>query len=1310
MTAAAEFPAPPEVSTDTSRLRVLLVEDNYFDAQLIENELRTAGFALRIDQAQDREGFLAALALGPDLVLFDYHLPAFDVFAAMDLAGDQEARPAFVVVTGYSGDAVAAECIKRGAADYVLKDHLSRLPQVVKAVIEQQALRRAARLAEEKIFASEAFKSAILDSALDCVVGMDTEGRIIEFNPAAEKTFGYTREEAMGRTVADLIIPTRFREMHKAGFANYLATAQGRVIGRRVETLAIRKGGEEFAVELAICEVPLPDRKVFTAVIRDISSRLEMERSLRESEERFRSLVQNSRDVIAVVDRDGTFTFVSPVVEALSGHTPEELVGTPGIAHIHPEDREALQDELARILESPREPRTLEVRTRTRTGEFIWIEIRAANRLHDPGVKGIVLNYHDVSERRRALDDLRRSQKSMADAQAITHLGSFEWDPKSGRVAWSDEQYRIFGYEPGSFEPTEATFLDAVHPDDRAGIVEVNERCMSTGGCIDHEYRIRRPDGSERRIQARTNGELKDGVLVRLFGSNQDVTDRRRVEEEKQQLIERQQELDAHSRLILESTGEGMWGVDEHGRCTFVNRAAAEALGYEIEDLLGKSVHEIIHHSKPDGSPYPVEECPTYLAVREGTRTTRSSEIFWRADGSMLPVEYSAYPILRDGHPSGAVVSFKDVSERIRMEEALKSSESLFRGAFRAAQTGIALIDADARTYVEVNQALCDMLGYTKDELLQLDWVQITHPDDREINLERVRRLRTGQDDVAFLTKRYVRKDGSLITVEISDALLRDPDGHLQYFVTHVVDVTERLGAAQRLKESQELLQGVIDNSPALIYVKRTDGRFILANDRFSENFGVSSADIVGKTFRELMPADLADRLSREDSAALIGLGPVEREEKIPNSQGEDRTYLSVRFPLIDDDDRPYAVCGVSTDLSERVKAEEERSRLEGQLRQALKMEAVGQLAGGVAHDFNNILAVILNYAAFVAEDLPEGHPGAEDLAEIVKAGEKAAKLVHQLLAFSRKEVIEEQVVDLNWVINDLRELLTRSIGEDVLLDTNLASGLARTKADPGQLEQVLINLAVNARDAMPGGGALTITTANREVTEGESPGLEAGSYVMLQVADSGTGMDASTADRIFEPFFTTKPRGEGTGLGLATVYGIVKQARGGIYVDSEIGGGTSFTVYLPATTAEDAAPAALEAASPSPAAAELILVVEDDDAVRDLVTRILTKNGYQVVAKSSGADAVAHCQVAGAAIDLLLTDVIMPEMSGKEVADKIRTLAPHIKTLFMSGYTDELIAKRTILESGRNLINKPFDGTQLVARVRDVLAERKAS
>jgi PAS domain S-box-containing protein len=525
--------------------------------------------------------------------------------------------------------------------------------------------------------------------------------------------------------------------------------------------------------------------------------------------------------------------------------------------------------------------------------------------------------------------------------------------------------------------------------------------------------------------------------------------------------------------------------------------------------------------------------------------------------------------------------TWTDINDHRLAEGALRTSEQLFRGAFDAGQTGIALIGADGKTYVDVNDALCEMLGYSKEELLRLDWMQVTHPDDRSQMVERVESFLESGEDVDYADKRYVRKDGEIISVEISDSLIRGQDGSPMYCVTHVTDVTE-----------QE-------------------------------------------------------------------------------------------------------------------KASEEKEKLQERLRQAQKMEAVGQLAGGVAHDFNNILAVVLNYAEFVAETLDEEHEGHADLDQIIKAGERGAELVHQLLAFSRQEVIQPSVIDLNEVVTGMAVLLSRSVGEDIDLDIETPSGLSLTKADHGQIEQILLNLVVNARDSMPDGGQIRIVTENVDLAAGERVDLTAGAYVCLTVTDTGTGIDPETLEHIFEPFFTTKERGEGTGLGLATVYGIVKQAYGGIFVTSEIGVMTSFAVYLPVTT--EKVTTSVEKPSVQMVDEATILVVEDEDPVRDLIGRILRRRGFEVIDVASGAEALEICSSFPTEIDLLLTDVVMPQMSGPALRDLVLPLRPDIRVLFMSGYTDELIAKRGVLDVGDALINKPFNSEQLLTRVREALHSKVA-
>jgi two-component system cell cycle sensor histidine kinase/response regulator CckA len=394
---------------------------------------------------------------------------------------------------------------------------------------------------------------------------------------------------------------------------------------------------------------------------------------------------------------------------------------------------------------------------------------------------------------------------------------------------------------------------------------------------------------------------------------------------------------------------------------------------------------------------------------------------------------------------------------------------------------------------------------------------------------------------------------------------------------------------------------------------------------------------------------------------------------------------------------------------SKEKRAEESIQRLEEQLRQSQKMEAVGLLAGGVAHDFNNLLTAILGYTELLAAEAGAGSPLHEAIDEIRKAGERAASLTRQLLAFSRKQVLEPRVLDVNVLLENLDRMLRRVIGADIELVTLLGPDIGRVRADAGQIEQVVMNLAVNARDAMPGGGTITIETRDVELdaayVAGHAVGGAPGGYVMIAVSDTGVGMSAATKARIFEPFFTTKGLGQGTGLGLATVYGIIKQSGGYIWVYSEPGQGTTFKVYLPQVLDETEEPARQAPARAQPVGgSETILLVENDDSVRALAIKVLESCGYTVLPARRGSEALALAERLAFPIHLLLSDLIMPGMGGSELAARLALVRPEARFLFMTGYTNDAISRRGILEQGRNVLHKPFTVTALALSVREAL------
>ncbi|MFN2489684.1 MAG: ATP-binding protein, partial [Actinomycetota bacterium] len=456
-----------------------------------------------------------------------------------------------------------------------------------------------------------------------------------------------------------------------------------------------------------------------------------------------------------------------------------------------------------------------------------------------------------------------------------------------------------------------------------------------------------------------------------------------------------------------------------------------------------------------------------------------------------------------------------------------------------------------------------------------------------------------------------------------------------------------------------------------------------------------------------LVHPDDRGRLQEAVEAAVRDRQAFELSHRLFRPDGAVRELYCRGDIFLDEAGKPVRLAGTAHDVTERRRAEEALRRTEARARQAERLESVGQLAGGIAHDFNNLLAVILNYASFVTDELGNDHPARADVEEIRQAADRAAALTQQLLIFSRRERVKPEVFDVNDVVSDTEKLLRRTLGEHVELVTALASDLWPIEADRGQLEQVLVNLAVNARGAMPDGGTLTVETSNTDLAEElvtAGTALPPGRYARIAVTDTGTGMSPEVTDRVFEPFYTTKPKGEGTGLGLATVYGIVEQANGQVRADSELGVGTSFTIYLPRTTDAAASPFADVAAElPGVSARATVLVVEDEDAVRELVVRILRRHRYTVLAAAAGMEAIRLAGAHEDNVDLLLADVIMPDVSGREVSEMTG-----LRTLYMSGYTDEITAEHGILAHGESLLAKPFSADELLRAVRDALLGAK--
>jgi two-component system, cell cycle sensor histidine kinase and response regulator CckA len=631
---------------------------------------------------------------------------------------------------------------------------------------------------------------------------------------------------------------------------------------------------------------------------------------------------------------------------------------------------------------------------------------------------------------------------------------------------------------------------------------------------------------------------------------------------------------------------------------------------------------------------------------------------------------------------------------RIRRE--LVQREELFRLISENAADLIAVVDMHGkRIYNSLSYQT--VLGYSPEELRGSSAFDQVHPEDRsrlKEATEQARRTGLGRP----MEYRFRHKDGTWRVLESTASVIRNSKGEPEKMVVVNRDITERKRAVEALQRSEASFRSVVGDAPYGIFKADLNGKLLMVNPALEKMLGYESQD-------ELLAVNLASGIYRHPAEHQKISDLFLRDQHIKDIEVEwkrkDGAFITVRCGgwIVKEESAAYL----------EVFAEDvtERRVLERQLRMAQKMEAVGRLSGGIAHDFNNLLGVIIGYIQLMKRNLAPGQPSYEYAEEVEKAGRRAVTLTRQLLALSRQQVLEPIVLNMNTLVSEMEKMLPRLIGEDIQLNLILDAAIGQVKADPGQIEQVVMNLAVNARDAMPDGGKLTIQTANAEIDAAfarEHPGSVPGQYVTLAVTDTGTGIDPEIQAQIFEPFFTTKGRDRGTGLGLATVYGVVKQSNGYIAVDSEKGKGASFKIYLPRIEQHVATKTPTIEAAPTVRGCETVLLVEDAEPLRLLARLFLKENGYHVLTAADGVEAQRVAAQNSGPIHLLITDVVMPGINGRVLAERLAATNRAMKVLYISGYTDTFIAGHGVLEEGIHLLHKPFTEEALIRKAREVL------
>lgn len=759
-------------------------------------------------------------------------------------------------------------------------------------------------------------------------------------------------------------------------------------------------------------------------------------------------------------------------------------------------------------------------------------------------------------------------------------------------------------------------------------------------------------------------------------------------------------EAEFRFRDLVEFLPDGILTVNRNGLIQMVNAQAEKLFGHPRTELIGQSPETLLPGR------FRAQHVAHRIGYQEQPRLRRMGEYLdlWalRKDGSEFQVDVSLGPMQSHGEPM-VIAIVRDVTERQEAGRALRESEQRYRHLVRSIDEIVYVVettgDPFAGRVVFVSDHVERTTGHTPQEFSEDPqlWNSLIHPDDlssvalltRQMFKERMAvtrqyRIRYGQTD----SYRWV-DDRVVPQIE--------PDGAQVTLFGVVRDITEIVLAEQALKQSEERYREMFMNDLTGAYVAIPAGRLITCNPAFASMFGFASVE-------EALGTDLAS-LYKDPEDRKEFLDALRAEQRIENRETEYRRRDDKPLHAIQNAVGVFDEGGDLIEIRGYLIDTTQRKQLEDQLRQAQKMEAVGRLAGGIAHDFNNILTVILGFSELLLASFEPDRPGRADVEEIQKAGQRASDLTRQLLAFSRRQVVQPVVLDVNVVLTGMDRLFRRLLGEDLDFVTMLIANEARVKMDQGQLEQMVTNLVVNGRDAMTDGGKLTVETSSVQLDELGRGCFEfrPGRYVLISVSDTGTGMDAETQSRIFEPFFTTKEIGRGTGLGLSTVYGIVKQARGFIDVHSEPGS-TTFKIYLPFT---DEPLTSTEGVLPTirPVLRDLtILVVEDDTAVRELIGKTLAAEGCRILEAGNGSEALGLLEQRETPVDLVLTDVVMPWMGGRSLADHVGRLYPELKILFMSGYPSTMIASHGVLNPGVFFLEKPFSSSVLKAKVLETL------
>ena len=1036
------------------------------------------------------------------------------------------------------------------------------------------------------------------------------------------------------------------------------------------------------------------------------AKRHEAEIELARREKYFRTLTENSLDILSILSQQGNFLYVSPSIEHVLGYTPEELRGQNAFAHVHPEDLPRALEALQSGIDHPDRTFKVQLRYQRKDGEWRQLETVGRNRLQDPETTGIVINSRDVTDRWRAEEDVRSSEKQYRLLFQGNPNPMWVFDLETlAFLEVNEAATKHYGYSREEFLAMTVADIRPPEKDDVSKSIALNTADRS------HVWRHRRKDGGLIDVEVIWSPIVFHSRFAALALAT-DVTERRRIEHRNAVFTKLSHRLSSATtaseaaRIICEAADAlfkwddfalDLYSAEHDEVFSLLNITTVENRRVEIPSSpQPKTANALIRRVVRKGAEKlsPAQEkdysASTMVApVRKGERVIGLLLIQNRLPGAYTERDLETLQTLAD-QCGGAL-------ERLRAEQDLRESQQRFHDLFENSPDAIFVEDLKGNV-LDVNAAACALHGVKREELVGRNALNnLIPPSQRDEARRDFERLASGE--LVWVEGESENTDGRIVPVEVRAS--RVEYAGKPALLLHVRDVTERRAAEAALRSSETLFRSVWENSADGMRLTDEKGVIVAVNGAFCELVGLNQNELEGKFFtvvyaespqREEMLVKYQERFSED-------CREHKRERSYTLHNGREIVF-EIADSLVELPGKPLLLLSLFRDVTAQ-------RRLEEQLRQSQKMEAIGQLAGGVAHDFNNILTVIHGHASLLqANNLDE--LAARSAHQISQAAERAASLTRQLLTFSRRQLIQPKRLDMNQIIGNMSDMLGRMLGEDVTLRLNYSQSPATIEADAGMMEQVLLNLAVNARDAMPRGGQLAVRIAIVDVDEAHvrrHPEARVGRFVCVSKTDTGNGIPPEILPRIFEPFFTTKEIGKGTGLGLATVYGIVKQHQGWIEVQSAVGKGSTFRIYIPYVGEQRFDPEKPTTQITIRGGTETILLVEDERPVRELVARVLERHGYKVLQAATGVEAVNIWHEHKNEIALLLTDLVMPEnMNGRELAEKLWADRPDLKVIFSSGYSADIVGKDFRLEPELNYLQKPYQPQTLIVAVRRCL------